>query len=326
MTYDMKHETRNMTPKGQNIIKHEADEFNKETIERITHGLIPDLRRLKKVAYFYNNPWREPEFVKIQIMPRVNFVLKWLKPRSRVLELGCGRGYLALEMARNGHEVRALDLSPESIAIAKKIAEENPYKKRFGSLTYAVADIMTADFGKNQYDAVVFFRTLHHIPQINKVLKKARGALKSGGRLIISEPLREEVNEHTAHTAALFRIILPIWEAQNAKQIRLASLQDWQNYTHKIFDEYTYKDKHGRKAQSPNDNAVGSEKLMSSAIKKYFHIITLEYHDAFIDKCIGGLRGPHRHIFGKHLKEFDAELIQKEMLPGTAIHLIAVKK
>lgn len=310
----------------RNIIQHEAEEFDKETIERITHGLIPDLRRLKKVAYFYNNPWREPEFVKTQIMPRVDFVLQNLKPRSRVLELGCGRGYLALEMARYGHNVLGVDVSSESIAIAKKITAENPYKKGFGSLAYTVGDIMALDFGKNQYDAIVFFRTLHHIPQIGKILKKMHAALKPGGRLIISEPLREEVNEHTAHIAALLRTILPTWETDAAKEMRLVSLRDWQNYTQKILDEYTYRNEHGKKAQSPNDNAVGSEKRMIGAIKKLFSVTVLEHHDAFIDKLIGGLRGPHRHTLGRELKAFDAALILKGVLPGTAMHLVGFKK
>lgn len=312
--------------KKKSVIQHEAEEFDKETIVRITHGLIPDLRRLKKVAYFYNNPWREPEFVQTQIMPRVNFVLKYLKPRSRVLELGCGRGYLALEMARHGHDVHAVDVSSESIAIAKKIAKENPYKKNFGSLAYEVGDIMQTDFEKNKYDAVIFFRTLHHIPRIHVLLKKVYYAVKPGGRLIISEPLREEVNEHTAHTAALMRAILPTWEAHTIKQVRTASLWNWRNYAQAIYDEYTYKDEHGEKAQSPNDNAIGSEKLMVGAIKKYFTIRTLEHHDAFIDKLVGGLRGPHRHTLARHLKEFDHEAIRKGILPGTAIHLVAVKK
>ncbi|MDO8600650.1 MAG: methyltransferase domain-containing protein [bacterium] len=308
------------------VIQHEAEEFDKETITRVTHGLIPDLRRLKKVAYFYNNPWREPEFVQTQIMPRVDFVLKHLKPRSRVLELGCGRGYLALELARHGHDVRAVDVSSESIAIAKKIAEENPYKKGFGSLKYEVGDIMNMDFGKDKHDAVIFFRTLHHIPRINVLLKKVHHTIKPGGRLIISEPLREEVNEHTAHTAALLRSILPTWEAHGTKRARTASLRDWQNYAQAIYDEYTYKDEHGEKAQSPNDNAIGSEKLMVGAIKKYFRVETLEHHDAFIDKLVGGLRGPHRHALARHLKEFDHEVIKRGMLPGTAIHLVATKK
>lgn len=310
----------------KSIIKHEAKEFDTETIERITHGIIPDLRRPKKVAYFYNNPWREPEFVKIQIMPRVNFVLKHLKPHSRVLELGCGRGYLSLEMARYGHNVLGVDISSESVAIAKKIAEENPYKKGFGLLAYTVGDIMAMNLGKQQYDAIVFFRTLHHIPRIGVILKKVYTALKHGGRLIISEPLREEVKEDTAHTAAVMRAILPTWEAWGHKQTRIASLKNWRNYTQAIYGEYTYKDEHGKKAQSPNDNAIGSEKLMVGAIKKYFFIQTLEHHDAFIDKLVGGLRGPHRHALARHLKEFDNEAIKKGVLPGTAIHLVAIKQ
>ena len=43
----------------------EADAFDKQIEERIKNGFIPDLRRLRKVDWFYNNVWREPEFVEI---------------------------------------------------------------------------------------------------------------------------------------------------------------------------------------------------------------------------------------------------------------------
>ncbi len=59
----------------KNSLKKEISVFDKQVEERIKHGFIPDLRRLKKVNWFYNNVWRDPEFVKINMMPKINFIL-----------------------------------------------------------------------------------------------------------------------------------------------------------------------------------------------------------------------------------------------------------
>ena len=42
------------------ILQKEAEAFDGQVDERIRHGFIPDLRRLKKVDWFYNNAWRIP--------------------------------------------------------------------------------------------------------------------------------------------------------------------------------------------------------------------------------------------------------------------------
>ena len=70
-------------------LKEEAKAFDVQTDERIKHGFIPDLRRLRKVDWFYNNVWREPEFVEIQMMPRINFVIDIAKDRGgKVIRTG----------------------------------------------------------------------------------------------------------------------------------------------------------------------------------------------------------------------------------------------
>ncbi len=112
------------------ILEKEAEAFDKQIEERIKHGFIPDLRRLQKVEWFYNNVWREPKFVEIHWMPKINFILDIAKNKGGVvLEIGCGSGYLSLELARNGLDVTGVDLSSKNIEIARKFAKENPYKE-----------------------------------------------------------------------------------------------------------------------------------------------------------------------------------------------------
>ena len=43
----------------------EAAAFDRQILDRVENGHIPDLRYTKKCEYFYNNIWRHPDFVKL---------------------------------------------------------------------------------------------------------------------------------------------------------------------------------------------------------------------------------------------------------------------
>ena len=103
------------------------------------------------------------------------------KKGGRVLDLGCGSGWLALELARNGQVVDAYDLSAKAIALAKKTLKDNPYKKGFGKINYYNKDVSEIDLGVNKYDAISGWSAFHHMPDANKFLAKAYRALKPGG-------------------------------------------------------------------------------------------------------------------------------------------------
>jgi len=66
----------------QDLIVQEKQAFDRQVEERLKHGYVPDLRRLNKVDWFYNNVWRDPEFVKIHWMPRINHIIDKVKKRG----------------------------------------------------------------------------------------------------------------------------------------------------------------------------------------------------------------------------------------------------
>lgn len=306
-------------------LKDEAYAFDKQAGERTALGYIPDLRRLQFVEGLYNNPWREPEFTRLQIMPKVNFVIEVAKKAGgAVLELGCGMGYLSLEMARNGLYVEAVDISPKSIEIAKKYLAENPYLDGFGSLNYKVDDIMSMDMGKDKYNSVVSFATLHHIPDLESVISRISKALKLNGNLILCEPIRDNFTLTSAEFAAILRVVLPTWESYGKKLVY--DSESWGHFVQEIYNEYRYVDKQGERVQSPFDNINASEEGMTQAISKYLTIKEIKYSDAFIDKIIGGLRGPNQYSLAKFLKFLDDDLIRRGVLPPTSMCLWAIKE
>ena len=69
------------------------------------------------------------------------------------------------------------------------------------------------------------------------------------------------------------------------------------------------------------DNSTDNPKKLLKHLKNFFLIHKITYFDAFIDKIIGGLRGPNRFLLGNLLKQFDNYLIKEKVLKGSTIFL-----
>ena len=97
-----------------------------------------------------------------------------VKPGERILDLGCGTGYLAKQIKNQGAEVVGIDLSPEMIAQAKA---NHP------SVEFAVADAANFYFD-DKFDAVFSNAALHWVKNHNGMMRSVYESLKPGGRFV----------------------------------------------------------------------------------------------------------------------------------------------
>ncbi len=102
---------------------------------------------------------------------------------ANVLDIGCGQGRDALFIARRGHQVTAVDLSPAGIADINKVAlsEDLP-------ITGVVADI--ADYTPNApHDILLIDRTLHMLDEAPRlaVLAALIQKVTPGGWTLIAD-------------------------------------------------------------------------------------------------------------------------------------------
>ncbi|MBC8514436.1 class I SAM-dependent methyltransferase [bacterium] len=105
---------------------------------------------------------------------------------GRGLDFGCGIGWLALELARRGFEMDAIDLAPDSIEIAKTYAKEQGMEDRIHHFS---ADLGTYPLPQQTYDVVAIWDVLHHLPDPEGALQRIKESLLPGGRLIILDHL-----------------------------------------------------------------------------------------------------------------------------------------
>ena len=123
-----------------------------------------------------------------RLQPGVIRLLKQIKPTYHVLDLGCGNGELARQLARGGHTAiyTGVDFSPTLLEAA---IDDQPI-----DFTFLLADLTTPGWETVlpdvQYDLALAFAVLHHIPSQElrlQILGTVRSRLTQGGRFIHSE-------------------------------------------------------------------------------------------------------------------------------------------
>jgi len=113
----------------------------------------------------------EVEARKYFVEPHIPLFAEFERWRGkRVLEIGCGLGTDTISFARAGAQVTAVDLSTESLALAKKRAEV------FGldNITFyqANAEQLSDYVPVERYDLVYSFGVIHHTPHPERVIEQ----------------------------------------------------------------------------------------------------------------------------------------------------------
>jgi SAM-dependent methyltransferase len=104
-----------------------------------------------------------------------------LPERGTVLDVGAGTGALSLLAAELGHEVTALDLSPEMLARAERKAKERGLQERMRFVVGAASDLPAGPF-----DAVMERHVVWTLPEPVATLRHWR---QVAGRLVLFEGL-----------------------------------------------------------------------------------------------------------------------------------------
>jgi SAM-dependent methyltransferase len=92
---------------------------------------------------------------------------------ERVLDVGCGAGEFAVELARRVPRVDAVDRSPDMAALARAVVPPN--------VQVVEADVLSWT-PPAAYDAVVSVAALHHVP-LEPTLERLSSFLRPGGVL-----------------------------------------------------------------------------------------------------------------------------------------------
>ncbi len=143
----------------------------------------------------------------------INKIVKTIASKN-VLEVGCGRAYLANLLSKN-HIITACD-----IIISGELRDKYP------NVNFIEGDIEKLPFTDNQFDTVVCTHTLEHTKDLKKAIEELRRVAKK--QLIIVVPRQRPYK----YTFSLHTQFFPYeWSIVNAfgyrKNVTIEKLGDW---------------------------------------------------------------------------------------------------
>jgi len=133
-------------------------------------------------------------------------VVDALQPRlgERLLDLGCGPGYMTYKLARSvGTDglVEGIDLSQDMLTIAEQACTGLPQAK------HRIADIVDLPFEDDSFDGAVAMQALAFVEDLDRALAEIKRVLTPGGRLIVLDTDYDSVVWESADRDRMARVL-----------------------------------------------------------------------------------------------------------------------
>lgn len=248
---------------------------------------------------------------------------------KEALDLGCGAGWLSLEMARRGLSVTAMDVSERQIQIAKNYwnsLEEDVE----GDVEYQVQDLNEVVLERSRYDCILSFTSLHHILRIERLMRECHKALKEDGLLIVHDSVGMKGRNKLFSSYLHLLMPLPTYSSYRTKVKNCLSSTLEVFLGRKIYmklREVYRKSFSSRPAATSPFEGVAEGRLIAS-IQSNFLIEEMVFLDAFGGKVIlTDLKIGERwkEALLKAFKALDRFFCKTGILPGAGVYIIARK-
>ena len=124
------------------------------------------------------------------------------RPRSKLLDIGCGSGRDLALLAPLGHDCFGVDATPEFVALSQSLHPELQ-----GKVLEATLPNLSPPFG-GEFDGILCSAVLMHIPvvELTATATSIKSCLKANGRLLYSVPSKrlDVVTENRDANGRLF--------------------------------------------------------------------------------------------------------------------------
>lgn len=142
------------------------------------HFFSQEARRKKIII---NEAWKLEDNIKeiLQLIGIYSMSNKYLL----TIDVGCGKGGWSIILAKEGFNVIAIDISSESIKIAK-----NKFGEEELSVPTIIGDVTKAPFKPEAFNICFCAQVLHHFPNLDFIVFELSRILRNSGIIILFEP------------------------------------------------------------------------------------------------------------------------------------------
>ena len=110
-----------------------------------------------------------------------------LSKNAKILEIGCGAGFMTVNMAKRGFTVESIDTSEEMVRLTASNTKENGVN---ASVNVSQGDIYNLAHADESIDFIVMLGVIPWLPDVDKALAEVQRVLKKGGHIILNSDNR----------------------------------------------------------------------------------------------------------------------------------------
>jgi ubiquinone/menaquinone biosynthesis C-methylase UbiE len=137
--------------------------------------------------------YRESAWAERDRWQRADELIKFLniKSGSKVADIGCHEGYMTMKLAKTVDQtgkVYAVDVEESKLHKLKTHLDE----RKISQVEVIKGDYDDPKLPVNMLDAVIILDTYHEMDDHDKILNHVKASLKTGGRLVLCEPIADE--------------------------------------------------------------------------------------------------------------------------------------
>lgn len=133
-----------------------------DELDEMWHGAMDHPVALLRAENDLRNPWIQ------EVLEQKSLLF------AHILDIGCGGGFLTHFLAKKGHCVKGIDLSPQSLEIAKQL---DPTQ----TIEYKRASAYALPYADASFDVCCAMDLLEHVENPAQVIQEASRVLKPGG-------------------------------------------------------------------------------------------------------------------------------------------------
>lgn len=247
-----------------------------------------------------------------------------VKRGPRVLELACGSGGISMLLAGRGCHCTGIDLSPGLIERGRHTAAKRAAQEHWpGSVQLATGDLNRIELEAEHYDVVLANAALHHVLDLQHLLREVYRTLKPGGTLICLDHM--EPSRPGLLLRYMLLLILPTEIPYHRKPLHVFNRVMARVYR-RFLPQHPAPAAFTLPAHSPFEDVSGSEAI--SVIRGLYKVESYRTYLAFADIVSGHLRlGSRRReaALARRLRAADDLLIRRLGLRGQTYYLVARK-
>ena len=113
------------------------------------------------------------------------FIFERVRPlKGNILDIGSGKGIMALSLARAGYSFTSVDNNEEMLKIT---ALNLAYENLLSQAELHVMDAYSLEFKENSFDNVFMIEALHHMDDVERIFSEIDRVLRKNGQIILAD-------------------------------------------------------------------------------------------------------------------------------------------